>query len=422
MISQKTFLRTSSNLALRGLSVLSKLLLVIYLGKYFLLSDLGTYHIFAISAALFVFILGFEFHSFSSREYEKMEKEEVGKFFSNQLLFLVLAYFPGILLILGFFSLDFLPWTYLVPFALVLFFDLLALHIGVLLAARKFSVWFNVLFFFRGGLWVYLFVGWTHFVSPLGLNELFIFWIAGLAFSVFAGLVVLYQQKLWSPGKFSPDWDWIRKGLKTAAPFYLLVIFMRFIDYTDRYFLELFHGKTEVGIYSFFAGIANVPVSLIASAVTIQFMPLFLGAYREDIRENKIRLSREYLGLVLGLLALVFFGVYLFLEPLLSFVGKEELVESQDTLWILLIASALLSLGTYPQLILYARRNDRTLLWTGFLGLVVCVGLNYSLVPKLGVLGAAYAAVLTRGAIFLSRSYFALFNPSKPLPSPSDQA
>ena len=421
MISRSTIFKTSSNLILRGLAVISKLLLVIYLGKYFLLSDLGTYHIFAISAALFVFILGFEFHSFSSREYEKMEKDQVGYYFSNQLLFLILCYFPGVLLMLGFFSLDILPWKYFTPFALVLFFDLIALHIGVLLAARKFSIWFNILFFFRGGLWVYFFVAWTHFVEPLGLDELFTFWILGNALSVFAGLIVLNYNGLWSLKKFTPDWEWIKKGVKIAAPFYLLVIFMRFIDYTDRYFLELFYGKTEVGIYSFFAGISNVPISLISSAVTIQFMPFFLAAYREDVREKKIKLSREYLGLVIGIQAVVFIGVFLFLEPLLAFVGKDELVQSQTTLWILLLASALLTIGTYPQLILYARRNDKTLLWTGFLGLVVCVGLNYWLVPLYGVLGAAYAALLTRGTIFLSRSYFAVFNPARPIKNSSDQ-
>ncbi len=413
MISRSTILKTGSNLTLRGLSVLSKLLLVIYLGKYFLLSDLGTYHIFAVSAALFVFILGFEFHSFSSREYEKMDRREVGYYFSNQLLFLLLCYFPGVLLILGFFSLDFLEWKYFIPFSLVLLFDLFGLHIGVLLASRKFSIWFNILFFFRGGLWIYLFVAWTHFVRPLGLNELFLFWVLGNALSVFAGLWVLNYNGLWSFKKFSPDWAWIKNGIRIAAPFYLLVIFMRFIDYIDRYFLELFHGKTEVGIYSFFAGIANVPVSLISSAVTIQFMPLFLGAYRENIRDNKRRLSREYLGLILGIISVVFIGVYFFIEPLLEFVGKEELIHSQGSLWILLFASALLSIGTYPQLILYARRNDKTLLWTGFVGLVVCIGFNYWLVPIYGVLGAAYSALITRGTIFLSRAYFAVFSPAR---------
>jgi O-antigen/teichoic acid export membrane protein len=409
MLSKGTIFQTSLNLGLRGLAVLSKLLLVIYLGKYFLLSDLGTYHIFAISAALFVFVIGFEFQSFSSREYEKMEKEKIGFFFSNQLFFLALCYLPGLILVAGFFALDFLSWDYIVFFISILFFDLIALHIGVLFAARKFSTWFNFFVFLRGGLWIYIFVGWHYLISPLGLFELFWFWLAGVSSSMFLGLYVLNRKGLWSPRQFAPDWDWIKNGIRIAFPFYILVIFMRLIDYIDRYFLELFHGKTEVGIYSFFAGIANVPVSLISSAITIQFMPLFLGAYRENNREKKIKLSREYLGMIIGILLIVFAGVYLFLEPLLNFVGKDELVQKQGILWILLFASSFLTIGTFPQLILYSKRMDQTLLWTGFVGLLICVGLNYYLVPIYGVLGAAYSALGTRASIFLSRTYFSFF-------------
>ena len=413
MISRNTIFKTSSNLALRGLSVVSKLFLVIYLGKYFSLTDLGTYHIFAISAALFVFILGMEFHAFSSREYEKMAKEDVGVHFSNQLLFLFLCYFPGLILMAAFFALDFLSWSYFLPFIVILFFDLIALHIGVLMAARKESTWFNFLYFLRSGFWIYLFVGWSHFIEPLGLKELFAFWMVGSGGAMILGLLTLSVKGLWKLKPIKPDWDWIRKGIRTSSTFYVLVIFMRLIDYLDRYFLEIFKGREEVGIYSFFSGISNVPITLISAAVTIQFMPLFLGAYREGIREKKIKLAREYVGLVGGILAAVFIGVYFFLDPLLLFVGKEELIQEKGVLWILLIAATFFSMGTFPQLVLYSRRNDQTLLWTGLFGLVVCILGNYFLIPAYGVLGAAYAAVITRASIFLSRSYFSFLGPIK---------
>ncbi len=419
MISRATIFKTSTNLALRGLSVISKLFLVIYLGKYFSLEDLGTYHIFAVSLALFVFVLGFEFHSFSSREYEKMEVDEVGKYFSNQLLFLLLTYFPGILLILGFFSFDLLGWEFFLPFSLVLFFDLLAMQTGVLLAARKLSIWFNFLFFLRGGLWIYAFVGWSHFVNPLGIKELLIFWVIGVGIALFLALTLVRLKGLWQPKGFRPDWAWIKKGVKTSLTFYVLVIFMRLIDYLDRYFLEFFNGREDVGIYSFFSGISNVPITLIGAAVTIQFMPLFLRAYREGERDIKVKLAKEYMGLVLGILLFVFAGVYVFLDPLLVFVDKRELMDHKDVLWALLIAATFFALGTFPQLVLYSRRNDKLLLLTGFFGLLVCIAGNYFLIPKYGIIGAAYAAIITRGSILLSRSYFSFLGPIKNSIKPS---
>jgi len=135
-------------------------------------------------------------------------------------------------------------------------------------------------------------------------------------------------------------------------------------------------------------------------------MPLFLGAYRENNGELKRKLGREYLGMVIGILIIVFGGVYFFIDPLLVFVGTNELVNQQGILWILLFSATLLTIGTYPQLILYSKKMDKTLLWTGFVGLVVCIGLNYYLVPIYGVMGAAYAALGTRAVIFISRFYY----------------
>ncbi len=417
MISKSTFLKTSTNLFLRGLSVVSKLLLVIYLGKYLSLSDLGTYHMFAISAALFVFFIGFEFHSFSSREYEKLAKEEVGYFFSNQLLFSLVSFLPGIGLILGFFSLGFLPWDLLPFFVGILFFDLLSFQTGILLASRKYSVWFNILFFIRGGIWVYLFVAWNYLVQSLGLYDLFWFWLVGVGGSAFIGAIVLIYLGLWAPVAFKVDWHWIRKGLKIAFPFYVLVIFLRLIDYLDRYFLELYHTKTEIGIYSFFSGISNVPIMLVSAAVYIQYMPIFLQAYREVDRAKKVKASKEYLGLIAGIFGAVIIGVFLFIDPLLEFVGKTELMDQKEVLWILLLGALFVSIGTYPRLVLYAKRRDGLLLWTGGGTLLLCILLNFLLVPNFGVMGAAYSALGTKFSLLFSRLIF-IRAKAKPDPSP----
>lgn len=71
------FLKTSFiNITLRGIPIVCKYLLLIFISKYLSLEDLGIYNMFVTTIVIGIFILGFSFDSYTNRELQ-IEKNKL---------------------------------------------------------------------------------------------------------------------------------------------------------------------------------------------------------------------------------------------------------------------------------------------------------------------------------------------------------
>src|SRR5690242_5496076 len=104
------------NLALRGLSMGGRFLLIFYMGKFFSLEDLGYYGIFYTTVTLALFLLGLDFYGFSNRELLLVERHKRMSILRAQALFYVFTYVVFLLPL-------FLVFTYgVIPLKFVMFF------------------------------------------------------------------------------------------------------------------------------------------------------------------------------------------------------------------------------------------------------------------------------------------------------------
>lgn len=69
------------------------------------------------------------------------------------------------------------------------------------------------------------------------------------------------------------DWQWIRRGVKVSLLFFVGTIAFKLIDFADRYFIDYYHTKTDVGIYTFYSSMANLVEIIVHTAVVIVFLP-----------------------------------------------------------------------------------------------------------------------------------------------------
>ncbi|NTZ37561.1 hypothetical protein EXW94_07315 [Enterobacter sp. JMULE2] len=95
------------NLLIRGATLASRFVLVIFIAKFLSTEELGAYSLFAASITYALFFVGMDFYTFSSREILSVDKSLWFGIVKNQFVFYLLFYFIGFPLIYSLFILVF---------------------------------------------------------------------------------------------------------------------------------------------------------------------------------------------------------------------------------------------------------------------------------------------------------------------------
>ena len=110
------------NLGLRGLSMLAKFLLVIYIGKYLSVEELGEYGLFITTITIAIYFLGLDFYTYNTREILAKEKVERLPLIRDQFVFHLIVYTIVLPTLLTIFAFDIIKKDYIVFFYFILLF------------------------------------------------------------------------------------------------------------------------------------------------------------------------------------------------------------------------------------------------------------------------------------------------------------
>ncbi|WP_297484114.1 oligosaccharide flippase family protein, partial [Sulfurimonas sp.] len=247
------------NLGLRGLSMLAKFLLIIYIGKFLSVSELGEYGLFVTTVTISIYFLGLDFYTYNTREILAKEKEARLPLIRDQFVFHLLVYVIVLPLLLSIFLFGIIETKFIVYFYLILVFEHLAQELYRLYTTLQKPIFANFLLFLRTGLWVYVIIA-VWYVNIDGLKNLttvWIGWIVGSFVSIIVGVVSLNKEYDFKGLAEKIDWVWIKNGLKVSMPFFVATLAYKVIEFSDRYMIDYYMTKADVGIYTFFGSIAN---------------------------------------------------------------------------------------------------------------------------------------------------------------------
>lgn len=327
---------------------------------------------------------------------EFVESGEISKsFWARTLIFLLNAF---IFLALSFFWLPLLAnWLKLAPattWYVVVHFIVLAgwLHIQHALQGAKLPRLQGGLIAFEK---VLVFLLLLYFVRNNSLTDLQVIaaYIASPLLMIVIGLFQIRNLVSW---RIEVDLGSLKKILKFSIPlipFSLIGIFST--GYLDAIFIVQYLSKTELGLYSIAYQINGILMQFPLLAGSL-LMPLFVTLQNE----TQEAVIKKYISDVLPLLTFswglicVFVAVCgMFFIPL---IFGDTVAESSNILWILVISSALSfpSLGGY---IPYINMISATYVGTPMaIGAAVTnLAANYFLIPKYGLMGCAWATVLS---------------------------
>jgi O-antigen/teichoic acid export membrane protein len=383
---------------IRTLSLLGKFLLFIYLAKYLSTEDIGVYGLVSVLISYLLYILGFEFYMYSTREILN-NKQNPLIYLKDQFIFHLIVYiisFPFI----SFLLMNLLPSKYILWFFILLYLEHISQEIYRILVTMQRPIYASWLMFFRTGSWVYIYLMLIiSDASYRNIESLFIAWTFGIICSFILLVKFVNKKNLYIFFRYPTNWNWILNGFKVSLPFFFSIIAIKGIEYVDRFFIKIYVGNSMLGVYSFYTSFSNSVQTFIYSGIFMIILPKLIKSYQhgneKEYENNLIKLIKW--GTISSIL--LAFLAAIFMYPILIFINKQIYINYLAVYWLLLISVAINLIGQIFHFQLYIRKADNELLKSSVYGLIIIIFCNSILTYKFGILGASISSVIV--SIFL---------------------
>lgn len=383
------------NLILRSLTLASKFILMLFIARNFSPEDLGIFGIMSVSTTLLLFIVGLDFYIFNTREILAREKTEIGRLIRDQFVFHCLVYILILPFCVFLFEKGLLPWKYIFWFYLILIFEHLAQEANRLFITISRPIMANIILFFRSGAWVYaVILFYTYKDSSTNLSWIWLGWTIGGFISLCIAVYGLREINWHDVKRHSVEWNWIMKGIKDSIPFFGATLALKVLEYADRYFIKYYHGEAIVGVYTFYANIANVVQVFIFTGIISILYPKVIDSYQKGLEHEYNCLMKKLTLMVLisTILLTVLAGVGIF--PVIFVIKKQIYFEYISSYFVLLISVAISVVSQIPHYGLYARKKDKAIWISSLVAVIVALLMNRFMVPSYGIIGASISTLV----------------------------
>ena len=178
----------------------------------------------------------------------------------------------------------------------------------------------------------------------------------------------------------------------------LLILFVNSIAITiyvnsDITMLGFFESDAQVGVYSFASKIYNLLKQLI-NAVIVVSVPRIAYILKNKHEEYKMFINRIFSALNIILLPIIV-GMFCMSDSMILLAGGEQYISGDVALKILSVATLFaIYASLFTNCVLIVNRQEKYCLNATVVSAIVNVGLNFVLMPWLGMIGAAITTVL----------------------------
>lgn len=233
-----------------------------------------------------------------------------------------------------------------------------------------------------------------------------LFWFL---FSLFiAGLLRLLLTYIFAKKHFtislSIDWSFLWPTIKKALPFLLIAAFTFVYVQLDTVMLSFMKGDVVVGWYNASYRIINIISLLPALLLTFGF-PLFSKYYSKN-KQLLISLFEKILLSSLAVVIPIIAGVFLIGDRILDFIYQFNAIEGFIAFKILIVAELFIFLTFIMGNLISAANKQNMFAKIAGLGALFNIILNFILIPKYSLYGAAFATLLTYFLMFVIMHFF----------------
>ncbi|SYZ74697.1 conserved membrane hypothetical protein [Candidatus Zixiibacteriota bacterium] len=399
------------NIILRAATMASKFILLLYMARYLTPEDLGSFGLITVTIGIAVYVLGMDFYVYSGRELLKNVNVMTASMLRDQFIFHGTIYIIGLPLLIIPFLGGILPWNLIGWIYLILIMEHISQESYRILITLSRATTANLILFLRSGIWVYAAIIFGLLIPSLNnVQFILISWMVGVACSIAAAVYALRRYAWHNIGKVPIDWTWIKRGASISLPFFIGTIALMGVQYMDRYFIQSYYGEAKVGIYTFYAQLANALQIFMASGVLSLIYPKLIASYQSGDRINyRIMKFKMIKGVLIGGLAIAVI-LSITVPIIVNLLGRPHYSEFLSLFWILLGSAMTLTVSYIPHYMLYAQHRDKTIVRATLISCVTAIILNFLLVPQFGLYGAGITSLLSSALLLILKAVPIILN------------
>ncbi|MGU8577497.1 oligosaccharide flippase family protein [Clostridium perfringens] len=170
---------------------------------------------------------------------------------------------------------------------------------------------------------------------------------------------------------------------------------------SDRIMVTAMLGAAENGIYA----ISYKIPTLLTMITTIFTQAWAYSAIREADSDDIDAYSNSIYNNMVSIVVLIAIGLLIFMKPFL----RVYVAKSYFTAWMytpfLMVGFVFMTLGSFLATSYTVNKDSKGYLYSGTFGAIINIILNWILIPKIGIFGAAIATCISYISVFLYRSF-----------------
>lgn len=391
-------------MALRGIGLVSKFLLTLYIAKVLGVEDLGLYGLVVGLTSSVPAFLGLGLNGPSFRGIVDINIGSALPIATTRLSITLAIH----LLIQPFIIYATLKTTQSVSPTVVLFIGLVVFgeHISTdmhgLLISRNKVVLANTMLFLRAGIWpiVYMTLGLVE-PSIRNMEALLIFWFAFIFLSWIPIALMLIRGGGWRLCLF--DWLWLRNNITFVAPFYIFDIGAAGSQYADRFIITFLLGIEATGIFTFFWSMVNSINSLIIFGVMQPYTPKLISTDKLEDHARFAQTARSLIREALLWSSGMCVAVFAITPIVIWFIKRPELNGNYNIYGIVCIAMTVRIYADCLHSVLYAKHKDILMASVALSAMAFSFLANFAFIKIFGLLGAGYSMLATSILLLLMR-------------------
>jgi O-antigen/teichoic acid export membrane protein len=194
-------------------------------------------------------------------------------------------------------------------------------------------------------------------------------------------------------------------ALSFGIPMVLFEFAGIFLDCGDRFFVQRYLGSTELGYYSAAYNIAGYYYDLLGASIILALAPLFTKLWVTEGREA----TEKFLNRSLHIFVMITIGLTCSMivcaPDLLVILASSRYRSGAQLLPLLVVGLTLSSLVHFTNAGLYLTKRTATMAYLVLFATVTNVVLNMLLLPRVGLLGAAIATLVSYAVLLVSSAY-----------------
>ncbi len=198
----------------------------------------------------------------------------------------------------------------------------------------------------------------------------------------------------------------IKESLKYSLPMIPVFLSSWVLNLSDRIFLERYCSLSDVGIYSLGYKIGGL-VLILASAFSLAYEPVFYKlANSDDQLDAKKKLFFYNNSLVIAMLLICFF-ISFFSKEAITILLDARYIEAYKIVPIIALAYFIAQSAGVMNRSIYQEKKTVVMMIIMISSAMLNIMLNFMLVPKYGVYGAAFSTVLSFTGMFIVEYWYA---------------